>query len=135
MSAEDKIDRLMDARGFTLEQANQIVNGTELPRLVGATAVHVVTENFPNRSSHPRPSNRGGRSYPEPGDSELDPDWNVHQESPVSDQQAEADKGGVLLARAVVRFTRQDDIIAMSAADRSQAVSSFMQGYSKGRVA
>lgn len=72
---EQKLDRLVDARGYSYDDARRELGlGDEGSRRSTRKAGSAAVERTVKK---PRHSRRGGRSYPEPSDSELDPHWNV----------------------------------------------------------
>lgn len=78
-TSEDKqFDYLTDVRNLDAKSAHLIIHNERTDdasrRLVG----DVVTSPHSNRPA-PRYSHRGGRSYPEPSDSERDPYWNSRE--------------------------------------------------------
>jgi len=71
--AEDtRFDHLMDVEYKTAIEAREIIE-KERGNTLGARAVAEILEQRPKAK---RVNRRGGRSYPEPSDSELDPHWN-----------------------------------------------------------
>jgi hypothetical protein len=75
---EARLDYLMDAQNRTADEARKYILA-ERRMLVGAGAVAETSAKKPTSTERPKqkhPSRRGGRSFPEPSDSELDPYWN-----------------------------------------------------------
>lgn len=70
-----KLSALMeDPRIVTLVETGQLTTGTALLR---ETATGTTEPPRIRPPKHKRVNTRGGRSYPEPSDSELDPHWNA----------------------------------------------------------
>lgn len=79
LSAEEEaqLDHLMDAQNKTADEARKSILAARRI-LVGAGAVAEIAAK-PTSTERPKQkhySHRGGRSYPEASDSELDPYWN-----------------------------------------------------------
>jgi hypothetical protein len=69
-----QFDYLMDVLNKSAGEAREII-AKERQETVGARAVaHLVSK--PEGHTRKHASRRGGRAYPEPSDSELDPYWN-----------------------------------------------------------
>jgi hypothetical protein len=82
---------LEDNAGFSVYEADISLGGTDPDR---------VPYRKPHGRTH-RVSHRGGRSYPEAADAELDPNWNV-QPAQLTDEERAAGRAGYLAARAAI---------------------------------
>jgi len=87
--AEDKkFDHMTDVDMMTVDEAWEVIR-REREDAVGAHAVTEVLTQQESPKKYRRYSHRGGRSFPEPSDSSLDPYWNGQAEvAPVEDQRA-----------------------------------------------
>lgn len=75
---EIRWNNLVDGAGFSPAEADLIISGYDPDRIPYPK---------PHRP-RPRHSHRGGRSYPEASDSELDPNWNVESAEVTAEERA-----------------------------------------------
>ncbi len=118
---EARYDRLVENGGFPPERARQITQGTVRP--LGEIAVQEK-----NHIERTRYSHRGGRAYPEPSDSELDPHWTGPIET-VDDEQARINHKGASLAHAVGRFVELEDIKYLPKEEKQRQIDAFIAAY------
>jgi hypothetical protein len=85
-----KLATLMEnPRIVTLVETGQLTTGTALAREQATGTTELPKIRAPKR----KPVNRrGGRSYPEPSDSELDPNWNAPADTTRTPEQAATDR-------------------------------------------
>lgn len=88
-----RIDAMMDGSGFSNYVANPVGSSN--------------TESTQPQPATRRVSRRGGRSFPEASDSELDPHWQQGSEKCISDGQREINKRGAAAVRLALAEARQ----------------------------
>lgn len=121
-----RIETLLETGQVTYDDAERMSGRVpDGARVMGGKAVEAVQE--PKKKA-PRYSRRGGRSFPEPSDSELDPHWNTGY-TPLSDTQAEVNRKGIDLMRATVEFTKSDAYLALPSEERDSAIERFVTTY------
>lgn len=69
----------------------------------------------------PHYSHRGGRSYPEPSDSELDPNWHVQPET-LSESRVVTNQAAAEDIRAMLRRRREAGITDLTELHRERAI-------------
>lgn len=122
---ELQIDRLMDNAGFTAERAHQKIGDAAISFMGNAAVSQAI---YYDRAKRHHPSRRGGRSFPEPSDSTLDPDWPTTAEE-LDEEQQETNRRGIALGNAVVEFASRPDVKALSKDDRQTAIDHFISLY------
>lgn len=85
MSNESRIEKLLETGQISAHDADLMRE--KAPRVAATREGKVVLTASGVRPPRRRYSRRGGRAYPEPSDSELDPNWNVPYE-PVDAEEA-----------------------------------------------
>ena len=83
-----RLDYLMDVRNMDAREARRIID-EERKGNVGAKATERLVAKPGASSRHY--SRRGGRAFPEPSDSELDPHWNGTAQTPQVERTPEND--------------------------------------------
>ena len=91
-----RIDAMMDGSGFS----NYVANPESRLEMSSVDA-------FRSQPATKRVSRRGGRSFPEASDSELDPHWQQGSEKRISDEQREINKRGAAAVRLALAEARQ----------------------------
>ena len=101
---EKSIEDAVDKRGFSYDDARR-AEGLEQPR---DELQRVNTAAPRGRASRPAYGrHRGGRSFNEPSDSELDPYWSA-EPALLSPEQMEVNRRGIALARQALAETQQE---------------------------
>jgi hypothetical protein len=117
-----RIETLLETGQVTYDDAERMSGNRA--RAVGGRVIDVVQP----RKRRPRYSRRGGRSFPEPSDSELDPHWNSGY-VPLDDEQAKINREGLALTKAVGEFVTKPEIRALPADEKDSAIAQFIEEY------
>ncbi len=86
--------------------------------LIAATELEISSKPRRNKNA----SRRGGRAFPAPSDTEVDPDWNVGRLEPETPEQASANRYGIALNRAVGDFMKLPEIQALPRGEEKKAI-------------
>lgn len=122
-----QINTLLETGQITYDDAERRSGRT--PARAGAVGGKVIesAQQTPNKTPR-RYSRRGGRSFPEPSDSELDPHWNTGY-TPLSDEQVEINRKGLALYKAIGDFVALPEIRALTADEKDLAIDRFIETY------
>ena len=88
---------------------------------MGADAARQIVNPPRPEKPHYNADHRGGRGYPQPSDSSLDPNWNVGQK-PLSGEQKGIKTQGAALVRHIGEFSARSEFKKLSQADKDAAV-------------
>lgn len=128
---ESKIDRLVDQGVAVPMDAESVVLGQRrLNEAVGRVIGDTMPPTKSERRSTPHYSRRGGRAYPVPSDSELDPYWNTpDRNAPLSDEQIRINQQGASLVKAVGEYAARPEIKALPKEQHDKAIKDFIDGF------
>jgi hypothetical protein len=98
-------------------------------RVIGDGASEVVVD----RPKTHHYSRRGGRSFPEPSDSESDPNWNIDTQTSMTAEELRDRDEGIALLRAVEKYLETPDLADLSKEERIQAVDEFIKRFREER--
>ena len=108
---DEEVERIVDKRGISVDEAR---------RALGLTNKTDTTVNSSIRGKQRHYSRRGGRAYPEPSDSELDPNWNLGKYEPLSTDDRAAQAIGIEGVRQVLTETDPNAATEKRAFNRAQ---------------
>ena len=122
-----RINTLLETGQISYDDAERISGRNPDTRSVGVAAIKSVQQ--PGAKKAPRRySRRGGRSFPEPSDSDLDPYWNTGT-GKIDDAQIETNRKGIELVRAAGDFAKSPQYLALPIDERDAAIEQFVASY------